>query len=389
MAEKRDYYEVLGVGKDASAAEIKKAYRTLAKKYHPDYNKDAGAEDKFKEVSEAYEVLADAEKKQKYDQYGHAGVSSAFGSGGFSWQDFSHFGDVEDLFSGSSFFGQDIFDVFFGGGGRRQRARNGPMQGADLRYDLEMEFLDAAFGKKTDILVPRNETCAECGGSRAKKGTSPATCGVCGGSGQVRAERRTPFGSFVSVTGCSTCNGSGKVIKTPCPTCRGSGQLKKTRKIKVDIPAGVDHGSHLRIHGEGESGLRGGPSGDLYVVLHVRPHRLFERHGQDILLELPISFAQAALGDKIEVPTLKGKANLKVPAGTQPGTVFRLRGEGIPYLRSSSRGDLHIHVTVDVPRKLTNKQRELLEEFAKTEGKIIKGDKSLFDKVVDGVKESL
>jgi len=369
MTGKRDYYEVLGVGKGAGKGEVKKAYRRLAKKYHPDVNKSADAEEKFKEVSEAYEVLADDGKRANYDRFGHAGISGAFGGGGFNWSDFSHFGDIEDLFGGN-FFGRDIFDVFFGRGrrGRRQAAR-----GADLRYDMELTLEQVVEGFSSEIEVPRTETCKDCGGSGAKKGTSPKTCPNCGGQGQVRKQMQTPLGTFATATTCNTCRGGGTVVDTPCPMCRGSGTVTAKRKITVKIPAGVESGSHLRLTGEGDAGESGASAGDLYVIIHVKDHKFFERVGDDVVSEVPISMGQAVLGDTVEVPTLTGNANLKIPASTQTNTVFRLRGEGIPHLRGSGSGDQHVRVVVETPKKPGREMKELFEELRELEKKKGKG----------------
>lgn len=369
MAEKRDYYEVLGVGKNATEDDIKKAYRNLAKKYHPDVNKAPEAEEKFKELSEAYEILIDPDKRANYDRFGHAGAESIFGREGFRWSDFTHFSDIEDIF-GRDFFGRDLFNVFFGG--ERRASRTGPVHGSDLRYDLNITLEDAAFGLKTEINVPRTAVCDLCNGSGAKPGTKINTCPACKGTGQERRERRTPFGQFLSITTCSRCHGEGKIIESPCPRCNGTGNVRHTTRISVKIPAGVDTGSHLRISGEGDSGIRGGHPGDLYVVIHVLPHEFFKRQDDDIFCEIPITFSQAALGDEVEVPTLKSKARIKIPPGTQTGTVFRLKGEGIPHLNGRGRGDQNVIVRVKTPEKLNREQRELLEKLAKTEGMDIK-----------------
>lgn len=361
---KRDYYEVLDVGKDASGQEIKKAYRRLAKKYHPDVNKGDGAEEKFKEVSEAYEILIDPEKRARYDRFGHAGAESIFGREGFKWSDFTHFSDIEDLFD-RDFFGRDIFDVFFRG--FREQPRRGPVKGNDLRYDLNISLEDAVNGLNTEINVPRTETCSACNGLGAKSNSDVKTCSICNGSGQEKKERITPFGKFVSVTTCGRCKGEGRIVEKPCPECMGSGKIRRMRKISVKIPRGVDTGSRLRIMGEGDAGLRDGPNGDLYIIVHVLPHEFFQRDGEDIYCEIPITFSQSAIGAEVEAPTLKSKARLKIPAGTQSGTIFRLRGEGMPRLRGSGRGDQYVKVRVVTPKKLSKRQMELLDEFAGTE----------------------
>ncbi|GAB6180059.1 molecular chaperone DnaJ [Desulfotomaculum defluvii] len=369
---KRDYYEVLGVDRGASADEIKKSYRKLARQYHPDaYKGDkAEAEAKFKEIAEAYAVLSDSEKRATYDQFGHAATDGqGFGAGGFG-----DFGGIND-----------IFDMFFGGMGRQ---RNGPQKGSDLRFNMEISFKEAAFGVERDIQIPRTESCDTCGGSGAAPGSNTKTCGTCHGSGQVQYASNTPFGRIVQSRTCDKCHGSGKIIEKPCPTCRGAGQIRKTKNIHVKIPAGVDEGSRLRLTGEGEAGLRGGPPGDLYVYIMVRPDKFFRREGNEVVCDMELSFAQAALGDNIEVPTLDGSAELKVPEGTQTGTIFRIRGKGIPYLNGSGRGDQHVRVKVVTPTKLNEKQKELLREFSKVGGeKTPKGsEKNIFEKMKDAFK---
>ncbi|MFZ5646670.1 MAG: molecular chaperone DnaJ [Bacillota bacterium] len=369
---KRDYYEVLGVSKQASAEEIKKAFRKLARQYHPDANPDKkGAEEKFKEAAEAYEVLSDPEKRANYDRFGHAGVNGQ-GFGGFEGG-FGGFGDFGGL--------GDIFEMFFGG----SRTRRGPERGADLRVDLEISFEEAAFGLEKDIRVPRNEECGTCGGTGAAPGTRPQTCPACNGSGQIQYAQNTPFGRIVQSRTCDRCRGAGKVIEKPCATCHGAGQVRKTRSIHVKVPAGVDSGTRLRVSGEGESGARGGPRGDLYVYIYVKPHKFFRREGNDVIVEMPLSFAQAALGDEIEVDTLDGKAKVKIPEGTQGGSVFRLRGKGIPDLHGHGRGDQLVRVKVVTPTRLTDKQKALLMEFAKlgNENPAGGGDKGFFEKVKD------
>ncbi|MCG1022321.1 molecular chaperone DnaJ [Sutcliffiella horikoshii] len=352
---KRDYYEVLGVSKSASKDEIKKAYRKLSKQYHPDINKAEDAADKFKEIKEAYEVLSDDQKKAHYDQFGHTDPNQGFGGGaGFD--------------GGFGF--EDIFETFFGGqgGGRRRRDPNAPRQGADLQYTMTLSFEEAAFGKETTIEIPVEETCDTCSGTGAKPGTKVETCSHCRGTGQESVEQNTPFGRIVNRRTCSKCNGSGKSIPNKCTTCHGAGRVKKRNKIKVNIPAGVDEGQQLRVAGKGEAGVNGGPAGDLYVVFHVRRHEFFERDGDDVYCEMPITFAQAALGDEVEVPTLHGKVKLKVPAGTQTGTNFRLKGKGIANVRGYGQGDQHIKIRVITPTKLSEKQKQLIREFAETSG---------------------
>lgn len=355
---KRDYYEVLGVEKNASETEIKKAFRRLARQYHPDVNPgDKAAEEKFKEINEAYEILGDPEKRNRYDQFGHAGFDpNGFGSGGFGG-----FGNAGD-FTG---FG-DIFEMFFGQtAGQRT---HGPAKGADLRLDLDLSFEEAAFGIEKDVELPRLENCPTCKGSGAKPGTQPAKCPHCNGAGQVRTTQRTPLGQFQTIKTCPECGGEGRIITSPCPECRGRGKVHKVRKLHIKIPAGVDSGSRIRLAGEGEPGLRGGPSGDLYVYVEVKPHKIFRRQGDDIYMEMPVTFVQAALGDVIKVPTLEGKADLKVPEGTQTHTTFRLRGQGITHLRGSGRGDLYVNVVVVIPTKLNEEQRKLLRDFAAQSG---------------------
>jgi len=348
---KRDYYEVLGVGKDATEDEIKKAYRKLARQYHPDVNKAADAEDKFKEAKDAYEVLSDNQKRATYDQYGHVDPSQG-GFGGFG--DMGGFGD--------------IFDMFFGGGGGQRRNPNAPQRGSDLQYTMQIEFKEAVFGKETEVTIPRTEECDVCHGNGAKPGTKPETCATCRGSGQQEVVQNTAFGRIVNRRVCSTCNGQGQIIREKCGNCHGSGKVKKQRKIHVKIPAGVDDGAQLRISGEGEAGLRGGPPGDLYVVLRVKPHDFFEREGDDIYCEVPLTFVQAALGDEIEIPTLTEKVKLKIPSGTQTNTYFRLKGKGVPRLRGYGQGDQHVKVVVVTPTNLTDDQRQLLREFGGLSG---------------------
>ncbi|HLV10713.1 MAG TPA: molecular chaperone DnaJ [Halanaerobiales bacterium] len=369
---KRDFYEVLGVDKGASEADIKKAYRKLARQYHPDVNPgDKEAEAKFKEVTEAYEVLSDSEKKSRYDQFGHAGFDpNGFGGGGFNGQDFGGFGD--------------IFDMFFGGG---MRGRRGPQRGTDLQYRLEIDFEKAAFGGQEEIQIPRTEACENCNGSGAKPGTGSSTCPVCNGTGQVRSSQRTPFGHFTQTRVCERCGGEGRIVETPCSVCNGKGRVRKRRKITVNIPAGVSTGSRLRMTGEGEAGDKGAPAGDLYILIQVRQHQIYTRKEDDIYCEVPISFIQAALGDEIEVPTLEGKVKFTIPAGTQPGTTFRLKNKGIAHLNGYGRGDEFIKVKVVIPESLSEKQRELLKEFAEESGDEINPEhKSWIKKVKDALR---
>ncbi|SEO32237.1 molecular chaperone DnaJ [Amphibacillus marinus] len=345
---KRDYYDVLGVGKNAPKEEIKKAYRKLARKYHPDVNKDTDAPDKFKEAKEAYEVLSSEQKRAQYDQFGHAGPQSQGFGGGFGGEDFGGFGD--------------IFDMFFGGGGGR-RDPNAPKQGNDLQYTMVLEFEEAIFGKETDIFIPKEETCDTCSGSGAKPGTKPETCKHCQGTGQMNIEQNTPFGRVVNKRVCHHCSGTGKEIKEKCTTCSGKGTLKKRKKIHINIPAGIDDGQQIRVAGQGEPGANGGPAGDLYVVVQVKSHEFYQREGDHIYCDMPVTFTQAALGDEIEIPTVHGKVKLKVPAGTQTGKTFRLRGKGAPNVRGYGQGDQHVKIRVITPTSLTTKQKELLREF--------------------------
>ena len=362
MAEKRDYYEVLGLKKGASDDEIKKAFRKMAMKYHPYKNPgDKEAEEKFKEVNEAYSVLSDPDKKSKYDRFGHAGVDpNGFGGAG----GFGGFG------GGGGFGFDDIFDMFggafggFGGGGQQRRA-NSPRKGKDLQKAITITFEEAAFGTKKTIELSKYVACGTCKGEGTKPGTSKKTCPKCGGSGQISQMQRTPFGQFQSVTTCDQCGGAGQVIEEPCPDCKGSGRVRKNVTITVDIPAGVDNESVIPIRGQGEPGYNGGPAGDLYIVLNVKPHKMFRRQGADLYLEIPISFDQAALGAEIVVPTLEGKVSYKVPAGTQPGTTFRLREKGIKYLKREAKGDLYVKVNLEVPTKLNHKQKKAIEDMGK------------------------
>jgi molecular chaperone DnaJ len=360
----KDYYKILGLENGASKEEIKKAYKKLAKKYHPDVNKEDDSTEKFKEINEAAAVLGDDQKRQQYDQFGTA--DPGMGSQGF---DASNFGFGQEGFD----FG-DIFDQLFGGSGRR--GRRGPQRGNDLLYELEIELEDAAFGATKTISIPRLEKCTHCDGTGAEHKSDIVKCDDCDGSGYTRQERRTPFGYFSTTHPCRKCKGSGEFIKNECSECDGTGLVKKTRKIDVDIPKGIEDGLKLRISGEGEAGEKGAPQGDLYVEIHIEEHKTFERHENDIYLEIPISFVQASIGDEIEIPTLDGKAKLKIPAGTQTNTLFRMKDKGIPHLRGSGNGDEMVKVIVHTPEKLNKKQKELLKEFEKS----FKG-KSLFKKV--------
>ncbi len=375
---KRDYYEVLGVGRNATDQEIKSAYRKLALKYHPDRNPgNKDAEEKFKEAAEAYSVLADADKRAAYDRFGHAGVSGA-GAAGFDPSIFQGFGD--DIFGGL----RDIFGDIFGMGAGR---RGGPQRGADLRYDLEIQFEESARGLETTIQIPRQETCETCRGSGAAPGSGPSICPHCAGRGQIRYQQ----GFFTVAQTCRQCGGSGRIITRPCPDCRGAGQVARERKLSVRIPPGIASGQRLRLYGEGEAGAAGGPPGDLYVVVHVQDHPVFRREGDDLVCRVPVTFPILALGGTIEIPTLDGTEPFEVPAGTQSGHVFRVRGKGMPSVNGRGRGDLLVAVQVVTPKKLTREQRTLLEQLAKAmpieKVKAPKDDtedeRSVFDRVKD------
>lgn len=373
--DKRDYYEVLGVAKTATDDEIKKAYRTLAKKYHPDLNGgDKDCEAKFKEVNEAYEVLSDPQKRARYDQFGHEDPRAGGAGGGY--------GDFTGGFGGGF---DDIFSAFFGGGfgGGGQRAR-GPQRGDDLRYDLTITFEEAAFGCEKEINVTRDENCEECGGTGARKGTQPTQCPTCHGTGQVQSFVNTPIGRVSNVRVCEACHGQGTIINDPCPKCSGRGRVRRNRKITIKIPAGIDNGMQIPLRKQGEPGLRGGENGDLYIFVTVKPHKLFTRENYDLYCDVTVSFTQAALGGEIDVPTLNGMIKHNLPEGTQPGTVIRLRGQGIQNLRGAGKGDLYIKVNVEIPRKLTDKQKELLRQFDETlTGKEYEAKKSFFERVKD------
>ncbi len=349
---KRDYYEVLGVDRNAPVDEIKKAYRQAALKFHPDKNPgNKEAEEKFKEAAEAYSVLGSPEKREKYDRYGHAGLS---GSGGF---DFGHmdstvFGGFEDLFEAFGF--GDLF------GRSSSRGRTRAQRGNDLQYEIKISFTESAFGTETKLRIPAMEACPECGGSGAAKGSGPTTCPTCNGGGQVRFQQ----GFFTIARTCSHCNGSGKIIRNPCPECHGKTRVRKERTIEAKIPAGISTGTRLRLQGQGEAGVHGGPSGDLYILVYVEEHPFFKRDGTDLLLDVPVSFTQAALGTEMIVPTLYGDERLKIPAGTQPDALFSIRGKGMPELGSSRKGDLYVRVKLDVPKKLSREQKRLLEEYS-------------------------
>jgi molecular chaperone DnaJ len=372
--QKRDYYEVLGVARSASDDDIKKAFRRLARQYHPDVNKDKDAEARFKEINEAYEVLSDPQKRQMYDQFGHAGPNMGAGAG---------FGDFG--FGGFS----DIFQTFFGGqaggGGRR-----GPQRGSDLRYNLTLTFEEAVFGCEKELEIPRADTCTVCHGSGAEPGTEPSRCPNCNGTGELRRVQQSIFGQFVNVVMCDRCQGEGRVITTPCHECHGGGRVRVTKHVTLKVPAGVDTGSQIRLTGEGEAGPRGGANGNLYVAITVRKHSYFERDGQDILYTLPINFAQAALGDEVEVPTVDGSVLMKIPAGTQSGKVFRLKEKGVPNLRGAGRGDQHVYVKVVTPTDLSAKERELFEQLrGLTKKQPQPNEKAEKGSIFDNVKEKL
>jgi molecular chaperone DnaJ len=366
VASKRDYYEVLGLSKGASEQEIKKAYRKLSKQYHPDINQKAGAEEKFKEISEAYEILSDPQKRAAYDQYGFAGTDPNYGGGG----GFSGFGSQGfSSFSSSGFGGfEDIFESFFGGGGRRDSSPNAARAGADLQYSINLTFEEAIFGIEKEIKYTREDECHTCHGSGAKPGTSPVTCSKCHGSGQINVERQTPLGRMVSQQVCDICHGTGKEIREKCSTCHGTGHESRQHKVKVNVPAGVESAQQMRLQNQGEAGSNGGPYGDLYVIFRVAESDIFERDGSEIFYELPLNFAQVALGDEVAVPTVHGDVKLKIHAGTQTGTNFRLRGKGAPKLRGSGNGDEHVVVKVMTPKNLNQKQKEALRSFAEASG---------------------
>ena len=359
MADKRDYYEVLGINKNASADEIKRAYRKMAKKYHPDVNKSADAEEKFKEVNEAYEVLSDPDKKAAYDRYGHAafeqGAGGAGGFGGFNA------GGFEDFDFG------DIFGSFFGGGGGRASSRrnNGPQQGEDRFVQLEIDFMDAIKGKKAEIQINYDEQCTHCMGTGAASSSDITNCSRCGGTGTIRTQQRSPFGTFVNETTCPDCNGTGKKITKACPNCHGKGYINKTITVELNIPAGINTHQQLRVAGKGYRGKNGGPNGDLYVEIYVRPHKHFVRHNDDIQIEVPVSSVDATRGCEVDVPTVYGDVTMKIPAGTQSGAVMRLKGKGVKHLRGDGYGDQYVKVNVQIPKKLTRKEKELYEQLRK------------------------
>lgn len=376
MSEKRDYYEVLGLSKGASEEEIKRAYRKMAKKYHPDINKEPGAEEKFKEVNEAYEVLSNKEKRARYDQFGRAGVDPNFGGGTGGGNPFGGMGGMD--FS-------DIFDTFFGGGspfgGARRQNPNAPRRGSDCEARVVIEFEQAAKGCTQKVSYDKVENCPDCGGTGAKKGTKPATCPVCGGTGQQRVTQNTFMGVVQTTRTCDRCHGTGRVISDPCPTCRGTGHQRKHHTIEINIPAGIADQQVLSVSGQGNAGSNGGPAGDLHVLVSVRPHPIFQRKGNDIWCDMPITFAQAALGGEVTVPTLDGKVSYEVREGTQPGDVFKLRGKGVQRLGGRGRGDQYVRMVLEVPKNLTLKQKELLKKFEEsTSEKNYQKRKGFFDK---------
>lgn len=358
---KRDYYQILGVERSASEVEIKRAFRARARQYHPDVSNAADAEARFKEVNEAYEVLSDQRKRAAYDRYGHTGQAGGF-------EDFTDLGGFAD-----------IFETFFGTG--RRGTQRGPQRGPDLRYDLRISFEEAAFGVEKEIELPSHQTCEACAGSGAEPGSGASTCPRCQGSGELRRVQQSVFGQFVNVVMCENCQGEGQIVASPCGNCRGQGRVRGTKKLTVKIPAGVDRGQQIRLSGEGEIGPKGGPAGDLYVVLDVEEHKLFHRDGYDVYYDLPLNVAQAALGADITIPTLEGEVEVRIPAGTQQGKTFSFRGQGIPHLRSNQRGAMHVVSHVVTPMKLNSRQRELLEELGRELGSPEQGDKGFFDRV--------
>ncbi len=367
----RDYYEVLGVPKNATADELKSAFRRLARQYHPDVNKSPDAEERFKELNEAYAVLSDEEKRAAYDRYGFAGVRGPSGAPDFG-VDFTNFAD--------------IFGDLFGFGRQQTRQRNAPRRGSDLQHRIDLSFEEAVFGVDREIEITRDEICGTCHGSGAEPGTSPVRCSTCNGTGEVRQVRQTILGSMVQVSTCPTCNGQGETIANPCHTCRGRGQERKTRRKVITIPAGVDTGTQMRLAGEGQPGINGGPNGNLFIAINVKPHKYFRRRDYDILMDLTVNVAQAALGDEVEVPTVDGPTELKIPMGTQPGKVLTLKGKGVPRLRGAGRGDQMVVINVDVPTKLSSEQRKLFEQLGKSLGHEVHPQERGF---LDWLKETL
>jgi len=369
---KRDYYEVLGVSRDASDGDLKSAFRNLARKYHPDVNGAPDAEERFKEINEAYGVLSDPDKRAAYDRFGHQGVRGPGGSPGFETVDFNDFADI---------FG-DMFG--FGGFGGRSRtaSRNAPRRGSDLQYQVAISFTEAVFGTEKEIDVTKDETCSTCDGDGAKPGTSPKTCPECQGRGEVRQTRQTLLGSMVQVTTCPVCGGRGKVVEAHCPTCGGGGKVRETRRKKITVPAGVDDGTRIRLAGEGQHGDNNGPPGDLYLLIRVRPHRYFRRRDSDIMLDLNVNIAQATLGAEVKVPTVDGDVMLKIPPGTQPGKIIRMRGKGVPHLRGGSRGDQLVVVNINIPTRLDDEERELFEKLAdKMDSEVLPQERGFLDRL--------
>ncbi len=369
----RDYYEVLGVPRNASPEDIKAAFRKLARQYHPDVSQEANAEEHFKEINEAYAVLSDADKRAAYDRFGHAGVQSTGGVPDFTVD----FGDLFDEFFGG-----------FGGFGRTssRRARNAPRRGGDLQYNIDLSFEESIFGAEKEIEITRDEICETCGGKGAEPGTQPVRCSTCNGTGEVRQVRQTLLGSMVQVSTCPVCNGQGETIATPCHSCNGRGLVRRTREKVVSIPAGVDNGNQIRLAGEGQPGENGGPNGNLYLVIRVLPHKYFRRRDNDIMLDLNINIAQAALGAEVDVPTVDGLTKLRIPAGIQPGKMLRMRGKGVPHLRGNGRGDQMVVVNVEVPKNLTTEQRKLMEQLAESLGSEVRPAERGF---LDWLKETL
>lgn len=372
---KRDYYDILSVSKGASDEDIKKAFRKLAMEYHPDRNRREGAEEKFKELNEAYQVLSDAERRGAYDRFGHAGVTGNGNGKGFDgFENFGGFGD--------------IFEAFFGGfGGSSRNRSNAARRGADLQYSMSLRFEEAVFGVEHDIELQRTEICSSCNGTRSEGGSKPDDCSNCGGVGEVRRAHQSVFGQFVQVVPCNVCRGEGSIITDPCRQCGGSGRERRDRKLEVSIPGGIEDGTQVRLRGEGEQGINGGPPGDLYVVVRIKPHKIFRREGNDIVYTLPLNVSQAALGAKVMIPTLKGEAEMEIPRGTQSGQSFRLKSKGVPYLRSKRRGDQIVNVFVNTPMQLTEEQRDLFHKLAESFGDDSKADhppdKSIFTKIKD------
>lgn len=365
---KRDYYEILGVPRSASQDELKSAFRKLARQYHPDVNQSPDAEERFKELNEAYAILSDADRRSAYDRFGHEGLKGMGGMPDFSTVDFSDiFGDI---------FG-DLFG--FGGFGRgSRRSRNAPRRGVDLQIDVELTFEEAVFGVEKEIQINRDEACKTCNGSGAEPGTTPTRCTSCNGTGEVRRVQQTLLGSMVQVTTCPTCGGAGEVISTPCHTCKGKGQERVTRKKIITIPNGVDNGTQIRLAGEGQPGINGGPNGNLYIAIRVRQHKYFRRRNSDIVLDLDVNIAQAVLGAEVDIPTVDGNAKLKIPAGTQPGKILRMRNKGVPHLRGNGRGDQLVVVNVEIPTKLNNDQRLIFEQLAKSLGSDVRPQERSF-----------